>query len=365
MEQPIKVLYIIGSFEFGGTETHLLQLFEKLDRNKVKPYVCVLYHEGQRANKVKAQNVPIWYASFYGKLSFLKTLRQFRVVIKLCRQEKIDIIHAFLYRSDLYGMALKLFKAGKYLIIAKRNEDKHMRLRYLFVRMANRAADQITANSKRLAQWIVDHEKVSSKKITVIYNGVDSKKFSPPNSSDKRKLQKKYHLPIDDIIIGTIGSFHNNKKNYPLLVHTASDLLKSKTNFHFACVGDGILRDSIESLTKTLDIDNHFTFTGYLKNPAEILKTFDIFILLSKKEGMSNALLEASATGLPCVVMDVGGNREIVENTRGIIVNGSQNISEQILKMIEMEPKSNSKIKNFFSINRMIDNYYQLYYSIN
>ena len=77
-------------------------------------------------------------------------------------------------------------------------------------------------------------------------------------------------------------------------------------------MGDGPLRASLEAQAASLGISDHVTFTGARSDTPDLMRSFDVFVLPSLNEGISNTILEAMATGLPVVAGRVGGNPELV-----------------------------------------------------
>jgi L-malate glycosyltransferase len=107
------------------------------------------------------------------------------------------------------------------------------------------------------------------------------------------------------------------QKNLDILLD-AWPRIASETKARLVLVGDGPERRRLEGKARAMGIAEHVTFEGAVEDVAEALRSADIFVLPSVAEGMSNSLLEAMATGLPCVASDIGGNRDLLEpNDRG------------------------------------------------
>jgi glycosyltransferase involved in cell wall biosynthesis len=92
-------------------------------------------------------------------------------------------------------------------------------------------------------------------------------------------------------------------------------------SLHGLIIGDGPLRQALESHAAQLGLRSSVTFTGHLEDVAPAMSCMDLFALLSYAEGLSVANIEAIATGLPCIVTDVGGARELViDSENGYVV---------------------------------------------
>ncbi len=134
-------------------------------------------------------------------------------------------------------------------------------------------------------------------------SGVDADHFRPGVSSVGSRL------PPGPKVVFT-GRLHP-QKNLAMLMD-AWQVVASKTSATLVLVGDGPDRKTLEERVNSLGINDRVHFTGNVSDPAEYLRASDVFVLPSVAEGMSNSLLEAMATGLPSLVSDIGGNRDLI-----------------------------------------------------
>ena len=88
-------------------------------------------------------------------------------------------------------------------------------------------------------------------------------------------------------------------------------------NVHYLMCGDGQLKSKILAISQKLHVSDRLHFLGYRKDVIKIMKSCDIFVFPSKREGLSVALMEAMACGLPCVVSKIRGNEDLIENEKG------------------------------------------------
>ncbi|MDQ7030148.1 MAG: glycosyltransferase family 4 protein [Ardenticatenia bacterium] len=173
-------------------------------------------------------------------------------------------------------------------------------------------AAAVTATSeehRRLA-----HRTKSDLEILVIYNGVDTQTFCP--SVQKKRQDHKVHI----LCVGRLIE----RKGHHYLLHAFAQLqVESKYPLHLTLVGTGDAEEALRQLAGELGIAQAVTFMGFVSRevmPA-IYQQADVFVLPSQNEGMSIALLEAMASGLPVVVTNTGGTAELVrEGVNGYIV---------------------------------------------
>lgn len=194
-------------------------------------------------------------------------------------------------------------------------------------------ANLLLANSKRLAK---DAEKWMQpgnvRNLDVVYNGIDYKKFTPVIPEEKISLQKANGLQGNTKYIICVATRVATKGWLELLAaikkmgddFTGWRLITVAPPYHYK---DGI---SIEDVAKELGIEEYIHHMGRLDHEvlAELMKACDAFILPSYNEGLANALLEAMATGLPCIATDVGGHAEVIENNKNGILIAPKSVGE-------------------------------------
>ncbi|GAF79083.1 unnamed protein product, partial [marine sediment metagenome] len=136
-------------------------------------------------------------------------------------------------------------------------------------------------------------------------------------------------------------------------------------------VGDGPEREKLESVASELEVSSKVRFTGFREDPHLFYKIMDIFLLTSFSEGTAMTLLEAMASGLPCIVTDVGGNPEIViKGETGFVIpsNDEKALAEKICTLLsntklkkEMGKAGRRRFEENFTVEKMVKAYEALY----
>lgn len=157
---------------------------------------------------------------------------------------------------------------------------------------------------------------VPRERVFSIPNGVDCSVYSPATDDARMRLRKELGLPRGRFVGTFVGRLHP--------VKDVDTLLQAATHvpeLDLVVVGDGSQRARLESLARSLDVAGRTRFVGLAANTADFLRASDAFFLSSHGEGMSNALMEAMACGLPCIATSsVGGVGELLGSGRGIVV---------------------------------------------
>jgi len=199
-------------------------------------------------------------------------------------------------------------------------------------------------------------EGILENKIVKISNGVDINKFYPVSDKNKIELRKFLNLNQKFTII-FVGGLTANKR-ISEIVEATKFLLDQGYNLQLVIVGpdrsNGVIINSIKEFIRSNDIGEHIIIVGKTERPELYLQASDIFVLPSKREGMANALLEAMACGLPCIVTEISGSRELIENDfNGLYTDGSSyDIASKILLVKNSDKKVMFMNNSLFLINK-------------
>jgi glycosyltransferase involved in cell wall biosynthesis len=142
-----------------------------------------------------------------------------------------------------------------------------------------------------------------------IPNGVDLVAFAPATGEERRALRARLGLPQDRVVCAFVGRLTPQKDPALLLEAWA---IGRWPQVHLVLVGDGPLRRGLEARVASGPLAGQITFAGATADVCQYLRAADLLVLPSRAEGMSNALLEAMACGLPIVATDLIGNREVM-----------------------------------------------------
>ncbi len=196
----------------------------------------------------------------------------------------------------------------------------------------NAALDRIVAISEGVQKVLMENG-VSKESINIIYSCIDSNKFDTLNRDPT--IRAKWNIPRDSILVGMIAAF-DHYKDYPTFLKAASLALRERKDLFFLAVGEGELKEPIQELAQELNISDRVIFTGFQQDVEKILKTLDIFVLASKKEGLGTSILEAMAAGVPVIGTASGGIPELIKDgENGLLVPPSnpEKLKDAILKL--------------------------------
>ena len=157
-------------------------------------------------------------------------------------------------------------------------------------------------------------DRIDSARVQTIYNGVNLAHWNAASKPAKAP---------GELLVTTIGNIRR-VKGHDIFVKAAASIIPRFPNVSFNIAGDILENDyflELQALVRALNLSDRFHFVGGITNLGEYLSTADIFVLPSRSEGFSNAIVEAMAAALPVVATSVGGNAEAVEDgVTGLLV---------------------------------------------
>ena len=371
-----KILYVIGSLDLGGTERHLALISPRLKRAGWEPTIYCISRRGIQSDAVERSGVnvigPPWESDpAQGK--FTKIPRLVASCVKLIGQlvlRRPHIVHFFLPLAYSIGAPLALFARSPLLIMSRRSLNYYQKQHPLVSRLEHwlhRRMDAILANSRAVADQLINSEGCEPDNVSIIYNGVAVDEISRAEPAPADVAVRPADLVL--IIVANLIPYKGHSDLFDALGAIRGQLPKE---WKLLCIGrdDGI-RQQLEERAHDLKLDNHIYFLGERTDVASILKIAHVGILCSREEGFSNAILEGMAAGLPMVVTDVGGNAEaVVDQQTGIVVppHDSSALGAAIVTLASsrelrdrMGKAARDRAENHFSLNRCVERYDAFY----
>jgi glycosyltransferase involved in cell wall biosynthesis len=317
-----NVLFIIDSFEQGGSERQAMQLLTQLHASgKCRVHLACLQNRGSL--RAEADQLGIAEINEYALNSFydLNFARHLRRLVRFIRENQIDVVHTHCFYTNIFGMTGG-FLAGVRGRITSKGETDGFRtsLQKRAERAAFRLSHRVIANCLVVQNQLI-HEGVSPAKIIQHYNGLDLERLKVRPSLRRDEALTEFGLPADRRYISIVANLRNPVKDHPMFLRAAARVRAAVPEAAFAIAGEGELMEGLRELAGQLEIQDDVFFLGRCDNVANLLFASEIGVLSSKAEGFANAILEYMAAGLPVVATDVGGAREaIAEGETGYTV---------------------------------------------
>lgn len=308
MQEPIRVLQVVGRMDRGGIETMIMNLYRHIDRRKVQ--FDFLAHYGREAyynDEIRRLGGRIYEMPalkdekhvYYWKIfSYIKALNLF-----FKEHQEYKIIHGHMTNTASIYMPIAK-KYGVTCCIAH-SHNTHGKAGLLGVatnflqKPIYKEATEWFACSKAAAYWFYPKEAVDAGKVKILANAVDAEKFR--YSIDIRNRMRKQLGIIGKTVIGCVARFRP-EKNQEFLLDVFCEVLKKDMNSILLFAGDGPTESKVKEKAQELGIKDKVLFLGMRTDIPEILQAVDVFTLPSFWEGLPVTGIEAQAAGLHCVV---------------------------------------------------------------
>lgn len=241
--------------------------------------------------------------------------RAFRALWRLVREVRPEVIHSHSAKAGFLGRALRFCGVRSvqcyhpHAYVGMRpHHGRFDRIYNLIEGLLGRVANTIVVSADEAA-FARERLRIPSTRLHLIPNGVDLDAFSPASEEQKRRLREKLGLPLDALILGCIGRASEQKD--PVTLYRAFAHAAAQRPITLVHVGKGELDGVLEQIVREQGIAERVFRFGYTSTPADFYRVFDGFVLTSRYEGFSLALLEAMAVNLPLIHSDAPGNRDL------------------------------------------------------
>jgi glycosyltransferase involved in cell wall biosynthesis len=355
---PGPIFLMVNSLETGGSERQFVELARALRAGHWRVELGCVQKKGALLEGLGDLHEFRLGGSLYG----LKSIRS-RWNLKRCLQQLTPTIaHAFDFYANLTLIpAARL--AGVPVVIGSHRQlgDLLTATQFRAQLLLFRGCDRVVCNSRAAADRLLQAGLPASK-LAVIGNALASAAFAetPPA----------LHRIPGICRVGMIARMNASYKNHKTFIRVAARLSGKLYHVEFVMAGDGPLRGELEREAAELGLGGRIQFLGDCRDIPAVLASLDVSIVPSASESLSNVILESMAAGVPVIATDVGGNRELVGDGRGILVAAGNEQAlataiEQILAARGLRAAISQNAREFartnFSIEQIREKYCALY----
>ena len=382
-----RLLFVITGTGVGGSEKVLAGLALAMRTLWAEVGVCSLKPLGHFGRDLARQGLAVFTCGMGDRDGFLglaDTVRALPALGRAVRTFRPTLVHAFLFRAGLLARLPVVAQRVPRLLVSVRTLERRSLAAHLLDRCTAGAVDRFTAVSEAARQVIARRSGIPLSRIERIPNGAGVEGPSDGAVSAaawrlaRRDLARRDLAartgPLPGTLVGSLGRL-DPIKGYATLLEAAARLgsagAPAADGPGVVLFGDGPDRADLEALVSRPPLRGRAFILGEDPDAARLLPAIDLFVLPSLAEGMSNALLEAMAEGIPVVATRVGGNAEVIEDGRsGLLVEpGDAAGLSGALAGLLADPDSarrlglegRERVRRAFSTQGMLDAYHDLY----
>lgn len=229
---------------------------------------------------------------------------------KYCKEQKIDLLH--IHSSHSHAMAVWSSVLGnKIPFILSRKVDFPIKKNWLSKwKFNHKSITGIICVSDAIRN-ILNNDLRNKSLCSVVHDGISLDRFH--FKKGLHVLRKEYSIPDDVKIVANISALAPHKHHFTF-IDTAEKVLKENLNFRFFIVGEGKLKEELESYVSEKKLTDYITLTGFRNDIPDIITDLDLFLMTSETEGLGSTLLDAAVNRIPIVSTDAGGIPEFVEH---------------------------------------------------
>jgi sugar transferase (PEP-CTERM/EpsH1 system associated) len=364
---------VVPKLNGGGAAQCVIDLTNGLVQAGAEPTVLCLEQMGYLADRICSPDVKV-----IGPLKRMGNdpLAPFRLA-RLFHEHHFDLVH-----GHNWGALVDTVLAAKLARIRAVVHTQHgldygfsdapdhlrSRLRTATKTFACRGVSRIATVSREVARMVTGEWRVPDDKVAVVHNGVRlPARADGPQA--RARGRREFEIAETDVLVGTVGIFRPVKDLHTLLEAMAL-VVRARPRARLVMMGEGPQKGELRTAIERLGLASVVRLPGWRRDATELLPALDLFVLSSLSEGISLALLDAMAAGVPVVATRVGGNVEIIEPESGVLVppRSPRELADAMLALIADPARRRAlgaggreRVEAEFSLKQMVGNYEALY----
>lgn len=334
----IRVLNVLFEERFGGPQSRVLQVASKLRHRAIETIVVIPKGDPAFSNELSAAEVGhvelrlVRLRRTKHPSPHLTFLRLFgsnvAALRRIMRERKIDVVHT----NGLMNLQAAIAAQFEHVPLVWHLNDTYtpLPLRSAILPLVRRWASQIAIAADAVGAYYFRDLPALNGNVQTLYAPVDTTKFTPRN--DGAAVRNEFRIAPDAPVIGAVGNLSPGK-GHEFFIEAAPAILNQFPNVRFFVVGSPLANrqkyeQSLRDRVRQLGLEQRIFFLGRRDDMPSVMAAMNIYVHPSEAEACPMAVLEASASGLPVVATDVGGTREIIDDSRTGFLTQTRNPSQ-------------------------------------
>lgn len=369
----IKIVHLITGLLTGGTEMWLYNLVTRMDKRRYENIVISITEGGPVAKLLEEAGVKV--VSLGLKRGRVNPSAVFRLV-SLLKSENPRVLQTWLYHADLFGMIANSLSVRAPMLwnlrCSKLDPKDHPVSLFAIIKILGLLSKRPVAVISNSTAGRAEHERLgySPDRWEMIHNGFDTDLLCP-DPALRQRTRDGLGVEKGEMLIGMVARY-DPMKDHATFIKAAGDLRRRWPSARFALVGAGMdaSNDALARMIRDNGIEAQTLLLGERRDVYKIYPAFDVGASSSYSEGFPNAIGEAMACGVPCVVTDAGDSRAIVGDAGMITpIRDPLAMADAMGKMLSMSPEKKAalgrqardRIQERYSMNESVRRYERLY----
>lgn len=305
MDNPIRVLHVIGVMNRGGAETMIMNLYRHIDRSKVQfDFVENSSEPAIFDEEIISLGGRIYRCPHYNGKNHFTYVKWWKEFFQ-AHSKEYPIVHGHLGSTAAIYLSIAK-KYGAYTIAHSHSAGTdHSMKSYLYRIMSHNTrnvADYFFACSEAAGLDRFGRKVISDTHYAVLNNAIEVDRFSY-DQDVRQSVRRELGYGPNQIVVGHIGRY-TKEKNHAFVLKIFYELKKLNNDARLLMIGGGPLHTQITQASERMGIFSDTVFTGVRSDVDQLVQAMDIFVLPSLYEGLPVTMVEAQAAGLPCIISD-------------------------------------------------------------
>jgi len=359
----MRIGYVIWSLGLGGAEQVVIRLVTECARRGHQVSVLTLNRPGLFAEGLQKAGIPVVSVGKRGPFDLGVIGR----LAKEFRTRKLDVVHTHLWGANFWGRLAARRARIPVVVATEHNVDTWKRFHhFLLDRLLLSSTTHLIAVSHQVRQFY-EARGVGLGRWRVIYNGIDTDQAP---ARGRGRAYRALGIGADEPVVGLVGRLVSAKAP-AVFLEAVAIVSRTVPALRALIVGDGPLRPEVETQVRRLGLTQRVQMPGIRQDVPELLAGMDVLAFSSEREGLSMAMLEAMAAGVPVVATRVGGTPELITSgITGLLVSSgsAHELAEGILDVLQhparaeaLRRAARARVEAQFTLRAMVDQHEALY----
>lgn len=363
----MNILHIDTGSSWRGGQNQIRMLLNELDQRNICSTLAIPADASHRDRFLYCDQIPLNFRGIH-QISAAFTLNQ------ICRQKKIQLIHAHSSQAHNIAMIMKLTGTRIPIVVSRRVMFPYGKTLFSRYKYSPKIVSHFVAVSNAIRNFMI-HTGTDASQISVIHSSEES---HPPATDRQRNeasasLKNKFRIPDSALVVGFCGAL-TQEKGSDTFLRSVTQLPSSLSHLHFVIAGSGNMEQELRSMVQSSGLEKRVHFSGFISNTPEFLQSVDLFVFPSLSEGLGTTLLQAAYQRCPVIASDTGGIPEIIiQKKTGLLVPPGQEelLGNAIFELCKSDQNRKKYAENLllhvqsgFSPEAMAESHKRLYQSL-